>query len=1410
MFFDRLRSLFLVLVTTISAVFAADVGPMYFESIDDTLQQKYWDNLMTFKAWGTNGISIGRGSMPDTSGAIGTAKGNIYLEADGIVLGGKILVGGDLVFEAGSGKLIKGPVRTMGNFTSGTNGNLDYQGTYCIEGATDNGAKIGIQNAGGTRLEGDAAKSGACSYDVVSAVPTTLKVPKIKDSESLYNAGGSIDVSGSNNVRYIDVPRINEGEGKLWDLYYQSISIHDGGELRVRMPPNGGGRLVRIFLNHAINFNAGAKLRVEYVNEGAVYSNGQWTNVNDSSKILTNEEYAGNLLIYMKDDVTWAAFNKDDRIQGSLITQGVMEIKSNLHLAGQLIAEELKIAYEFDGSGFRYVPFDPAVLDPELFAVRDFEENGISVEVPVRLDTNTVTDVYFNYCFELTDEEPEYGKTSDQRADITDFDEIPYVCGEGVGRVTILAGSKYPTEESKIFLTVKLDSYKEMYGTSLKEKFRLKVFDMVGAVLKDNATEGYFDLNIIDRNVYPETRDTSFAVLEDDTLRFVSDMFPYYSLIDAKMTGVRIEQLPNSKFGSLIYKGELVKKDQIVPVDSLVDLIFVPVANFYDADIDASQTTVKFAVVDANDAISSEDKNTAGEPIGNKEFVITVNPVNDAPVTGPATFTIGGHAIPGGTSLKGSISVKDVDDTVFTYAFDKNHENYALVDSLFTIDPNTGVISVKEGITLKRLTNDSLFTIGVVVSDKSASTGKEEDILSAVSDVTIKVDYGYNPPAVDIVEGKNPENKWPDPIIIRTHIPEMELSCTHNGGKDVEVCMDTVLVEGCRYYSVSYWDDDHDGIAYDSVQVCLSTATPFVSVDADRKEIVADNIYTIVEEVDADDPRFYVNTITNNIHIVVKDSVGGVNKDYTIALDLDTAGVSKSTLDKMSTVIKANIGLDETKPATIVSVNGDTTLHSYKVAYQGNDSVTVSYKTGKDGDVVKVPVVNSEGKVDSVEVFMVTYVTTMNGREVSVSYTADAATGAILMVDSDGNLMTEDAASKKGVNAVPYTVSYDYVDSNGNTVNISYGVDEDGNLVTSEAGDIGYCVSYTYINEYGNSATKSVTVVLDRIGPKVEITSPEKGARIRANFVAVTWEVNGVEQDTLTQQSLEKGVNKIKRIYKDKAGNVAKDSVLVFMKDAKDVAVSEEQPVTLITKDKVDEYYASNPPEKGQNYAVSIRNPKTGKEVETLKGGAFGRKSGSGEAPYPGLEEENHLGPTLVMEIKLPVVNSIGGLATLDDLVDSQGNVSIDGLDAANSKKMSKEEYVKTYCEDGFDFDDPSKANLYDIKSNVKIWIYTTLSNFVGYYNFSQELNDPSYTNDVGMLQMFFEQKPDKDGNVRDKSGRLLGTGAYLYKVEVGMKSKLRCTLPPVNDENGKKKGDVIRTSDNMLRPFGYMRPESK
>ena len=344
-------------------------------------------------------------------------------------------------------------------------------------------------------------------------------------------------------------------------------------------------------------------------------------------------------------------------------------------------------------------------------------------------------------------------------------------------------------------------------------------------------------------------------------------------------------------------------------------------------------------------------------------------------------------------------------------------------------------------------------------------------------------------------------------------------------------------------------------------------------------------------------------------------------------------------------------------------------------------------------------------------------------------------------------------------------------------------------------------------------------VVLDQVPPKVKILFPSNGEVIYSNFVDVKWTVdlgdgNGPDtQDTLVTQSLKKGGNVIVRMYRDKAGNIASDTVRVIMKNAKEVAISVEQPVTEVSKDKVAEYYAKNEPEEGETFAVTIYNTKTKKEIETLVGGDFETKEGNGGEPYEGLE--GHLGPTLAIDAKAPTYNVVGGLATLDDLVSKDGLVMLDGVNAAKSEKMPVAEYVEEYCTASFAEKlggDLSRANLYNTEMHVKIWIYTTLGQFVDYYSFTQELNDPDYVNDAGLLTLYFELKPDRDGNVRTQNGRLMATGAYIYKTEVDMKSELMCTLPPVKDKSATslKVGETRKVKEDLLKNFGYKRPEKR
>ena len=406
---------------------------------------------------------------------------------------------------------------------------------------------------------------------------------------------------------------------------------------------------------------------------------------------------------------------------------------------------------------------------------------------------------------------------------------------------------------------------------------------------------------------------------------------------------------------------------------------------------------------------------------------------------------------------------------------------------------------------------------------------------------------------------------------------------------------------------------------------------------------------------------------------------------------------------------------------------------------------------------------------------------------------------------------------------VLFSVTYDYTTKvkgmGETTVQVSYTVDQKGKVTKDKDGNVGYEVSYTYVNEMGNSSTQSVYIVVDLIPPKVKIESPNNDDVLHSNMVEVKWCVDFgdgrgcVPQDSLTFEGLQPGeVNEIVRFYRDKAGNEASDVVYVMAKNTKDVDISVEKPVTTITQDDVDKYYASKEPEKGQTFAISIYNPQTEKEIETMVGGSFKNKEAAHDSVYPGLK--GHLGPTLGIQTKVPVINSVDGLATLDDLVGDDGLILLDAVDAVGSKKVTVEEFVKDHCDADFRGDlgsDISKANLYNTEMKAKIWVYTSLGQFVDYFGFTQELNDPSYASDAGVLTLYFEMKPDKNGDLHTDSGRLYATGAYIYKTEITMSSKLHCDLPPFDDAtNANKMGQKKKVTEDLLKSFGYKRPSSK
>ena len=794
-----------------------------------------------------------------------------------------------------------------------------------------------------------------------------------------------------------------------------------------------------------------------------------------------------------------------------------------------------------------------------------------------------------------------------------------------------------------------------------------------------------------------------------------------------------------------------------------------------------------------------------------KTMTITINEVNENPKITSDTIKVKENSDPGTVVDTLEATDKDGDPLTWTLVEDPS--------KCFDVSAS-GVVTTKE---CDKLDYEKNHEIKIKVKVEDGRGGSDTKII-VVSLIDVP------PPTIDIPVASNEDTTWHYPEIIYTNKDSINF-CWEVNKKNL-TCADTTLDPGYNKVCKEVCNvDGFEGCAEDCFIAYYSDVSPKVTIDAGGDANLASNIYTIVEQPAAGDTSVYVKDSVRTIHVYITDydPIMGESKDTLTFEKVDITkkvSVPQTTYDALSTVAKQTISLDELNPNTTrTPINGTSVLNSYPTKVAGTE-VTVSYVTDTKGNIVKQAVVNEKGKVDSIEVITVSYQTEINGQLVTISYQADASTGKALNVDGNGGFVsTKNSDSSAGI----FKVSYEYLDRKSNQVlELTYVVDKKGNLVKNPEGDRGYQVSFTYEDKYGNVAEQSVFVVLDQTLPVVEILSPLDNQVSHANFVNVEWTVDGVKQDTLTTQGLVKGPNVIVRFYKDKAGNVASDTVRVFMKEGKDLEISVERPVTVIDKDKVDQYYADNPPKEGQTFAVSVKNPTTKEEVETLIGGDFKTKEGSGEKPYANAKSSKHLGPTLILNVTLPTITSgdgksgaVSGLATLDDLILPNGNISSAGIGVDTSKLDAKakkdykeytvEEYVSEFCEDGTKIpSDFSQFNLYNSTLKINIWIYTTLGNFVGKYSFTQELNDPSFANDAGITQIYFEMKPDKDGYVHAENGKLLATGAYVYKVEANLRNQLRCSVPPLGGTTTKTKGDVTKTSEELLKPFGYKRPANK
>ena len=488
------------------------------------------------------------------------------------------------------------------------------------------------------------------------------------------------------------------------------------------------------------------------------------------------------------------------------------------------------------------------------------------------------------------------------------------------------------------------------------------------------------------------------------------------------------------------------------------------------------------------------------------------------------------------------------------------------------------------------------------------------------------------------------------------------------------------------------------------------------------------------------DDKIYVNKKENPITVTVKDTIHKTEKHFEIKVKLDTIPTKDIKLKEYNYLI------DETK-ATINPIGGNKG-ELVEVIKDNGTEVTIKQiidlKTGKPIDTVQT----------------VSYTKKVNGKDVVVTYKTDNLTG-----------------QKIG----DYEVSY-MVDS---CTKVTYTMNDKKQIIKNDEGNISYTITYDYVDDFGNKASASVEIVYDDIPPKVEILEPYEHEIFKTNAVPVKWTVNGEVQDTLTLQRLEKGPNTIIRRYVDKAGNESTDTVWVIMKEAKDIDITIIHPVTEINKDKVDEFYSTGEKyDPKKPYKVTMVNPKDDSLPETI-------------------------GVGFKIDIALPSVSATGGLATLDDIV-KNGQIPVDdkgNIVGASTKGIPVEKYVEEHCTAEFQEDyrkNGLNIPLYDVKYNLHLWVWTTTANYVNDFNVEYTLNDQETTSEAGTVQMVVDWLTDKEGAVRAKGGKALGTGSYITKLYSKSVAKHRC------DYKDQVKGDKTVKKEENMKTFGYKRPIKK
>ena len=1308
-----MKKIIALLLLFTAFAFCADYKPFEFTNIpnDSASQQNQYDYMLKYKLYGYEYFKMGgNNDIPDSSGWSGTAHN--LTTTDQVELGGPILAGGSISV-GNANKLTTGPIRAN-SFTMNNDNSSIFGGTMCLKNTNvEDKVKTVVTRSGGTITD-------VCP-DVPEA-PVNLVIPSIKWPDTISQ---SINV-GAREVKYIDIPAVES-----YDLYINSITTGSSSELYFRM--RDGGTLTRIFVNGSINLSDHTKIKVVYKTDSTDY-------------IVPQNKFRGNLLFYTNED--FKIENTDyTELQGTFITTKKATLVSNIEFAGQILANELDIGYQFSGKNFRFVKFDPDTIDVKLDKYGGLLENDSTVIIPVELNDTTDINVYFTYCIDLKD-----GVTVD------DFNFPPRfpICGIDSNRVVIPIGSKIPSIPIKV--NVKVDSIVE------NDTLSLRINDITGAILPNGKTDGELKVPIIDAKT---NRNTSIVLDKTDTIKTYQEELripPGTGIVgNIKYTDDGLAPLVwtyEDPTGLFTVENGVIKTNHVFDYET-EDTVYVIKVKVEDGEFaDSANYTIKIINIDepvyAYDTTLTVKEGTTGiigTVKGEDEDGMPVRFSCNACVHYDVDINTGtirlvdpfDYETTKADTIK--VIVTDVNGNTDTATVYINVENVneppvlqpndslkvpancdtCFVGIIVAVDPDTDKVFYEVKEPGFKIDSNGVLTVTKPLDNKTSEikitvTAKDSSGASDTKIYTIKI----IPESVKITEW----DKNPPPDTVKTNEPDHEFKwkvCENDSCTDYydnpRIHKDTTI-KVCNAKKTSC----------DSIVVIFNDAPPVVTLKNTKSTDALIDYITIEEEKD---DKIYVNKKENTLTVTVRDTVHKTEKSFPIDVTLDTVHISSKNVTEYKYLI------DESK-ASKTSI-GDGLFELKEVVEVDGRKVTLTKIIDKNLD-----------PVDTVQT--VNYTVKQDDNYLTITYKID---------NLSGHRVTD------------YEVSYQ-VDS---CTTVSYYLNDDKKIAKNKEGNITYTITYEYTDDFGNRASSKVDIIFDNIPPKVKILDLERGKSFNTNAIPVKWAVNGETQDTLTLQRLEKGINYVIRRYVDKAGNVAADTVMVIMKEAKDIAIEVVNPVTHLNQDKIDSFYHED----------NKYDPKKPYTITTLKGD---------DKPDP-------VGIGFKVDIVLPSVSPTGNISLLSDIA-KNGKIPVDNngeVVGASNITVDVNEFINEHCTDEFKQDynkNGLNIPLYNVTYELKLWIYTSNAHYVNDFTIKHTIDAKEEANSVGLVDMVIDWVPDKDGNVKAANKHSIGTGAYLVKLYSKSTAIHRC------DFKNQKKGEKIVKKEYDLKSFGYKRKLNK